>query len=336
MAHVDALFKMIAIGDEGPVRTKLVEHLAYDSFSDEYAQTIGARIHVIRRSVSNIAVKIVLWEVFNNIGQLKQSYYQNTSMVIMTVSDSSQDACTRYQDLLTEVYEVVGKIPVALVVDEADPLYDADFIEKLAQILDVSQVIKDLNNLAQLENKIDRLIREYLFVSGMTKEPYILSLFRVYGVLDVLDNEEKIIKVIRQIDTPTEISELLSSDVVHRHFDRKGTSLFVDIEHLKKTEYSVHIPKILERRAQEIKKIWINITPSGNYDLRYLWLTAYGFEILRSMKMPLMVKESDFRKIKRVFGDLGFELQVRSNDKYPDMAISPELRDFVWSLVPRL
>ena len=129
MAHVDALFKMIAIGDEGPVRTKLVEHLAYDSFSDEYAQTIGARIHVIRRSVSNIAVKIVLWEVFNNIGQLKQSYYQNTSMVIMTVSDSSQDACTRYQDLLTEVYEVVGKIPVALVVDEADPLYDADFIE---------------------------------------------------------------------------------------------------------------------------------------------------------------------------------------------------------------
>ncbi|TFH07997.1 MAG: hypothetical protein E4H14_07295 [Candidatus Thorarchaeota archaeon] len=149
-------------------------------------------------------------------------------------------------------------------------------------------------------------------------------------------DRDAIIKTIRNDDSLSRFQNIVTSDELHSHLESKQSSLFIDIEQLKETEHSVHIPEILENRASEIRRIWVNETLRGKYDLRYLWLTAYGFEILRALKVRLIIEPSDFLRVKHAFSKLGFNLQVHDDNIYPKIEISDELKSFVWDLVLKL
>ncbi|MGY5858371.1 MAG: ADP-ribosylation factor-like protein [Candidatus Thorarchaeota archaeon] len=337
MSDPDYVFKMIMIGDDGHTKRKVVEQFAFDSFDGEYLKTIGAIIHTFRRVVDDTNVKIVLWEIDcgADFSQLRKAYYQNTSLVILTIENSNRLAFPVFQKMVDDVFAQVGKTPLAILSNQISAQDDIDSINELASNLDASQVIDDLENIDLLEKKMDRLIRESLFIERYTKGTYILSLLRSSGLATVTEIE-RIIETIRQSDSPAEEMGSISKEAIHDYYQKGGSSIFIDIKELGATEYSVYIPEILEERAREIENIWVNETTSGNYDLRYLWLTAYGFEILRTLKMGLNVDSEKFKRVEEVFGELGFTLQVRSDGKYPDIEMSPELKSFVWKIVSKL
>jgi len=335
MMSTDYLFKMIVIGDEGPTRQRLLDMLVQDSFEGDYLNTIGTVIHNLYRTVEGRNIRLVVWEIASayNFDKLRRAYYQNTKMVIISIEKLTPKSKKKYMDTLSEVYRINGKIWVTLVSNHKLTPEETALLNELADEIDASQIITDLSDINQLEARIDRLLREFLFASGNVKEPYILSLLRTFGLSDDLSQDIDIaIEVIRQIDNPSDITTMIPEGVVHEHFKEKRSSLFVDIDYIRDTEYVVHIPEILEHRASEVRNTWVNETKSGKVDMRHLWLTAYGFEILRSLKMGLIVTKTQFRRVKEVFNSLGFTIKIRDDGKYPDSNMSKELQEFIWRL----
>jgi GTPase SAR1 family protein len=331
----DHLFKMVVIGDEGPTRQRLLDMLAEDSFEGDYLNTIGTDIHNFYRTVEGRKVRLIVWELANgnDFDKLRRAYYQNTKMVIISIEELTSESKKNYLGALSEVFGINGNIPVALVSNHDLTPEETTLLNELANEIDASQVITDLNDIRQLEASVDRLLREFLYTSGSVKEPYVLSLLRIFGLSDDLSQDvDTAIKAIRKIDNPTDLTEMIPGEVIHEHFKEKQSSLFIDIDYLSDTEYSVHIPEILEHRADEIRKTWINETLSGKMDLRYLWLTAYGFEVLRALKMGLIVTKAQFKRVEELFNNLGFSLAIRDDGKYPDSKMSEELKEFIWRI----
>ena len=339
MSDQDFVFKMILVGDDGPVQERIVEQLGIEFFGNEdYMKTIGTEIHYFKRTVDDITVKTILWVLSTDaeFQSLMRAYYQNTSMIVLSIEECGKDSHPKFQKIVEDVFRETGPIPIALVADSKRP-QDDEALKQLASKIDASQLILTLDDLDKLDEKVERLIRETLFTTTGRSVPYILSLLRAYGLPGAQNLEsDTIIKAIRTGDYSSRIDDVVPTDELHEHLEAKRSSLFLDIEQLKDTENSVHIPEILESRTREIKEIWVNQTLQGKYDLRYLWLTAYGFEILRSVKAKLMVEEGVFQRIKVAFSKLGFELQVRGDNTYPEIEMSEELKSFVWDLVKKL
>jgi hypothetical protein len=93
--------------------------------------------------------------------------------------------------------------------------------------------------------------------------------------------------------------------------------------------------QIMHLRKKEIDEVKIQVQ-DGKVDLRPLWLTAYGFEILSVMGMGLRTDIDGLERIKEKFIELGTELTMTtdSNSKYT-VDMSEDFREYIWALARR-
>ena len=108
----------------------------------------------------------------------------------------------------------------------------------------------------------------------------------------------------------------------------------MDVEYLRDhvTELTPRIKTIIDLRRDEMEHIYI-LKTLDTIDLRPLWLTAYGFQVLSGLKLGLECSEEEFEMVQNAIQKLGFEIEVREDKSvdYPD-TISPELREYIWRL----
>lgn len=100
-------------------------------------------------------------------------------------------------------------------------------------------------------------------------------------------------------------------ELVGMQLERKGLTLFMDIDRLSITRGSRLVPKILKRREEEIKKLKIPIY-NGYADLVPLWMTAYGYAVLKSLEIEATeINPTKLRKIRSVLKEAGFKLRTK-------------------------
>ena len=333
---VDYVHKVVIVGDDGPARENLVSKLCVDWFEDDHSATIGAKMGTFCRDVDGIVIKVASWIITNrdDFAELRQAYYQNASLTILTIEDTSPESIMRYKEWLDAIHAVCGKIPVSIVVGHR-PSTDQKIIAAFASKIDVSQIIMGTANEDATKRAIDRMLREIL-ACYMTMNPYIVAFLRSRGLTADL---KSFIPFIRRSDNPLGECNHIDLERVGPFLESEGASIFLDIELLKETCLAKHVPRILEQRAEEMEKTWVN-KQGGQFDLRYLWLTAYGFEILRSLGVGLFVSARELERIVSTCKRLGFNLQVKNGNRVPETRLSKDMKDFVWSLVdgrqPRL
>ncbi|MGY5854696.1 MAG: leucine-rich repeat protein [Candidatus Thorarchaeota archaeon] len=107
-------------------------------------------------------------------------------------------------------------------------------------------------------------------------------------------------------------------DLLEKQFERGGSTLFLDIEVLSETRASRLIPRIHELRENEIEETYIPVV-QGMADLRYLWLTNYGFSILSTMRVKeVRMNLRMFRNIQVAMEQIHVTLKQEDGDKKPE------------------
>ncbi len=288
---VDYLFKMVIVGDAGPARENIISNFCYDSFEGDYLATIGAAMHTFPRDVNGVSVKVVAWDIAGQdiFAQLRKTYYQNASLIMLTIEDTFPESIRRYCDLLKQVSQVTGRLPV-LVVCGKGPDIDQDVAKSFAKEIDASYIVNDYSDQKALEASIDGMLRKVVTRSRAARTlPYLRSHGLVMDPWSLVRDCDSLLKEADHVDT-VGIGALVKSG---------WPSVFLDIELLKEPSLARYIPQILEQRDEEMRKTWVN-RRGEMFDLRYLWLTAYGFEILRSLGVKLVVSAGEFEKIASV------------------------------------
>ena len=119
--------------------------------------------------------------------------------------------------------------------------------------------------------------------------------------------------------------------------DRGGPTIDLDVESMKKHgELAIRIDDVVELRNEEMKHQYVPVltfdldkesrellesvgesVDSHYADLRMLWLTAYGYELLTSMTLRTTCEMRVFSKVKSAFSTLGFDIKtVPEPDRY--------------------
>ena len=91
--------------------------------------------------------------------------------------------------------------------------------------------------------------------------------------------------------------------------DEDGPTLFLDIQKMRKTSASKLIPKIAERRKDEVETTSIPIIGSKVF-LESLWMTHYGFQVLKAANMGLETTLESFSSIKDSFSEIGMTIKT--------------------------
>ncbi|TFG12150.1 hypothetical protein EU537_10050 [Candidatus Thorarchaeota archaeon] len=161
---------------------------------------------------------------------------------------------------------------------------------------------------------------------GLTKDIDIQGM----GLIDIpLDKFQSHL----QETASSDLSEFLVSFYCDQ-IDRGGTTIGADIQGLSEHdgECAIRAKAIINLRNEEMKQVYV-LKNSHTIDLRPLWLTAYGFQILSGLKLGLECSKEEFEQVQEAIEKLGFEIEVREDGltDYPD-TISPELWEYIWRL----
>jgi hypothetical protein len=124
-------------------------------------------------------------------------------------------------------------------------------------------------------------------------------------------------------------------DLLEMQFESNGSTLFLDIEALSQSRASQLIPSIYELREMEMDETFVPVV-KGIADLRYLWLTSYGFSILSTMKIgEVRMNLRMFRRIQSAMERIDVTLRLEDGPEKPEPPsiwtnTSESLKDYVF------
>ncbi len=122
--------------------------------------------------------------------------------------------------------------------------------------------------------------------------------------------------------------ELLSEQV-----KREGPTLFLHVGTMRNTRASKLIPGIIKRRKKEIEAIKVPFF-RGRAFLQSLWLTSYGFHLLKALRIGVSTDSRGLEKVKAAVKEMGFELNIERVDSVEHLhwkETSQSHRAFVFS-----
>ncbi|TET08811.1 MAG: hypothetical protein E3J86_09895 [Candidatus Thorarchaeota archaeon] len=157
------LLKLIVVGSDGPIKQSVLSELSHGIFEGDYLATVGTDIHECFREIDGVIVKLVLWVLSSSIEfkQLHREYYQEASMILLTLESTTPDELQHCRDLLQEIHSVQGKIQLTVVSDIRKDI-DKKEIQSFAEEVEASQVVFDFNDKETLTGSVDRMVREVL------------------------------------------------------------------------------------------------------------------------------------------------------------------------------
>jgi hypothetical protein len=124
-------------------------------------------------------------------------------------------------------------------------------------------------------------------------------------------------------------------NAIESQIERGGPTLFLDTERMSKTRASKLIPLIVERRQSEIENASIT-TRGRKVLLEDLWLTHYGYQILKALKLGLITDNEKLSLITEGFEELGMTTRIvkaGETSRSVTSFISESMRSYVMQLV---
>ncbi|MGY5877134.1 MAG: glycine cleavage system protein H, partial [Candidatus Thorarchaeota archaeon] len=165
------------------------------------------------------------------------------------------------------------------------------------------------------------------------------TLLRLLGLNDYRGVTLDIIQLLRSMKKETNFSNAVSSlrkilfEQLTRQVSEGGMTHFVDIDWLSNNELAVHIPTVLATREAEIGSVSIK-KRNGVYDLRPLWVTAYGFELLTARGMGLETDTEGLKNIQKSLDQVDMRVRIAESKKsirWP-RDLSSGMREYIFSL----
>jgi hypothetical protein len=114
--------------------------------------------------------------------------------------------------------------------------------------------------------------------------------------------------------------------------ERGKSSIMMNLSDLERTPLADLVPSIVEKREEEIARVVIP-KQDERYDLRYLWLTGRGFQLLHSHDFDLETDEAGFSELSKLLEPLDASSLIgRANEDY-DSNLPSGLVQYIWKAV---
>jgi len=123
-----------------------------------------------------------------------------------------------------------------------------------------------------------------------------------------------------------------AEEILLDQINKDGSTIFINVESLIHDPHLLSLAAaVLDRRKSEITSLEVRIDSNGSVDLGSIWITAYGFKILRSINAGLKVDRKSFDRIKKTLSTLGYSISLKQFPrKVSDtINISPGLREYI-------
>ncbi len=130
--------KVCLIGEYAVGKTSLIRRYVYNTFSDRYIQTIGAKItkkalllqYPERRT--NLDVDLTIWDIMGEKGfreLLKEAYFHGAQGILAVCDVTRKDTLLELSNWIDSVTKVTGEVPVRFVANKIDLKDEAQFGE---------------------------------------------------------------------------------------------------------------------------------------------------------------------------------------------------------------
>lgn len=184
-------------------------------------------------------------------------------------------------------------------------------IDVLPDIMNLHDVSFYLNTLDKFEQKSNWKIFHLLHESMRILE------FDWLGLIDV-EPKETLCFILEHQETPQIILQRLV-EIVCDQIDRGGTTIGLDIDHrIEHIELTKRVKDVANLRIEELEQLVIPIKGTqiairrkgDRIDLRPLWLTDYGQDVLSSLGLGMSCTVAIFEKIRESIADIGVDLKI--------------------------
>jgi hypothetical protein len=221
-------------------------------------------------------------------------------------------AKTPIRTIRKSAYDVLIKVgETMLVVLVADPVPDeSPYRNRLRTVLGVIE--------SGIDFRIPRFLKlpEYHWMHHLILKNLLTRIG--YDWIGLLDGNIKQLNqtmtdlIDSQVNFGESIQELLISELCNQ-IDDGSPTINLDIQKMiEHGELAKRVSQVIELRCSEMNDLVLY--QEGNMvDLEPVWMTAYGFQILRSMNVKRQCIIENFDEIKREFGRLGFLLKITTN-----------------------
>lgn len=119
---------------------------------------------------------------------------------------------------------------------------------------------------------------------------------------------------------------------ITQSIDREGPTTGLEVKDLSSyPEITTKTQKINELRQAEMELVQVGIQGSV-VDLRELYLTSYGYEILSALEMRLITNLEGLEQVRNALTELGFQLKT-GETAIAGVQMSDELKQAIWWIV---
>ncbi|HEV8594106.1 MAG TPA: Rab family GTPase [Thermoplasmata archaeon] len=119
--------KVCMVGDAAVGKTSLVRRFVFDTFSDQYQTTLGAKVVgkdvLVREETGEVPVKLTIWDIIGEtslLPELAESYFLNAQAIVAVCDLTRYSTFERLPIWLQAVERVTGDVPKALAVNKTD------------------------------------------------------------------------------------------------------------------------------------------------------------------------------------------------------------------------
>ena len=197
-----------------------------------------------------------------------------------------------------------------------------EVIRSMVEVRDCREIQKVLLRMLESETKI------------MERQYHIL---RVLGFPELAAFDGPLSSLIQDAPVASfeEFTQFIYDEIIKHlemQIDTGGFTAFIDIERLSQTYAARLIPKILERRKHELENTSVFVDKGGNVDLTPLWITSFGYSLLKVLDSNIWVNRDEFEEIKPAFKQAGFKINISHVYSSEGVVLSREMREFILSI----
>jgi len=136
----------------------------------------------------------------------------------------------------------------------------------------------------------------------------------------------------RRVEARKQLARLLAEKIAEV-VDLGGTTTGLMLEELipRYAEIAKRTNRIIDFRENEMRSVVVGVN-GDEMDLRELWTTAYGYNILSALNMTLVSDSIEFRQVLKAVEEIGYSLN-RGNIEDSRINMSEQLKESIWWFV---
>ena len=160
--------KICLLGNPAVGKTSLIRAFVYETFEDEYISTIGSKVSkreidfFDEDSKKYYQLAMIIWDIAGQqtFKHVKQAYYRGAKGALVVCDVTRVTTLTTIEEWIKSLYEVVGTVPIVMLLNKTDLIDQIKFSLADVQDLATKYRAKTMLTSAKTGKNVERAFEE--------------------------------------------------------------------------------------------------------------------------------------------------------------------------------